>query len=407
MPTFDYQGRNLDGKLVVGKRLSQSADLLGEQLIKEGIYPIRIDIQKPDVNYWDAFKTWISRGHISLDELSLFARQMHALIKTGVTVTAALRQLAANARSGSMANALYSIVERLESGQDLASAMTYYPKIFTPIMLSMVKVGQESGHLDEAFLRLNQYLELEAAGVKRIKTVFRYPAIVFSVVIFAVIAINLFVIPTFAKVFAKSNIPLPFATRMLLAVSNFIYAHWFMTLTIVIGIIGAIYYYLSSPKGQYNWSRFQLKMPIFGSILRRVVMLRFAQSFAITIESGVPLLEGLNLVAHTINNKYAEGEIINMTESIRHGNNLTQSAANSKLFTQLELQMTSVSEETGELSQMLEELAVYYRREVDYDLKKLNDIIEPLLIIILAIIILILAFSVYLPVWDMVKMARS
>ncbi|SRR5579883_12756 len=406
MPTFNFEGRNPEGKLMIGKRLSQSADTLSAQLLKERITPIRITPINAETDYLDAIKGFFSGGKVSLEELGLFSRQMHALVKTGVPITAALRQLAENARSARMANALYGIVEKLEGGQDLVTAMSAYPKIFTPIMISMVRVGQSSGRLDEAFLRLNQYLELEASGMKRVKAALRYPAVVFVSVICAIIFINILVIPTFSKIFTQANLELPTATRIMIAISQFFVEQWPYLLVALAIIVGSLIYYFRTPRGKYNWYRYQFKIPGFGDVLRRTVLLRFSQAFAITIESGIPLLEGLTLVAHTINNTYAEQEILDMCESIRHGNNLTQSAAGSKLFTPLELQMLSVSEETGELSQMLNEVANYYRREVDYDLKRLNDMIEPMLIVLLAIVVLILAFSVYLPIWDMVKMAH-
>lgn len=407
MPTYDFKGRTADGKLTVGKRLSQSTDMLSAQLLREGIFPIQITVVKQETDYIDAIKTLLSGQYISIDELGLFARQMHALLKTGVPITTAIRQLAENSRSPRMTEALYAVVESLEGGRDLVAAMEDHPKIFTPIMLSMLRVGQESGRLEDAFLRLNQYLELEASGMKKIKSSLRYPAIVVVSLVFAFILVNLLVIPTFAKFYAQANIELPAITQAMITMSNFILNHWLLLLLALGACITSVMHYLRTPQGKYQFSRYQFKLPGFGDILRRIVLLRFAQAFAITIESGVPLLEGLTLVARSINNAYAEQEILAMTDSIRHGKNLTQSAANSPLFTTLELQMLSVSEETGQLSQMFEEIANYYRREVDYDIKRLNDIIEPALIILLALVVLFLALTVYLPIWDMVKMAKT
>lgn len=406
MPTYDFQGRDATGKLITGKRLANNIKTLTSELFKEGITPVQINIVKSKEDYLDAINLFFRGKSVSVDELSLFARQMHALLKTGVPVTFAFRQLAENTRSPQMANALYGITEKIEAGQDLVTAMQEYPHVFSPIMSSMVRVGMESGRLDVAFLKLNQYLELEASGLKRLKTALRYPAIVLLAVFCAIIFINILVIPTFAKIFEQANLQLPTVTKYMIAFSNFITQQWLLALFLLGGAIGIIIYAIRTPKGKYNWAKFQLKIPQVGEILRRVILLRFAQAFAITIEAGIPILEAMNLVGRTINNAYAEQEILNMSESIRHGKNLTQSAANSRLFTALELQMLSVSEETGQLTQMLEEMADFYRREVDYDIKKLKDIIEPLLIIILAIVILILAFSVYLPIWDMVKMAH-
>lgn len=407
MPTFNFRGRSMDGKAVTGKRLAQSAGILSGLLLREGITPVSIEEVRIEPDFIDLIKGFIRGRYVSPDELGLFSRQMYALLKTGVPITIALRQLAENSRTPQMTEALYSVVENLEGGRDLVTAMQDHTKIFSPIMISMLRVGQDSGRLDEAFLRLNQYLELEAMGMKKIKAALRYPIFVVFSLVCAIVLVNLLVIPTFTTFYTQANIQLPAITRMMIAFSNFMINHWFILIIGVSAAIGGTIYYFRTPQGKYNLGRYQLKIPGFGNIIRRVVLLRFAQAFAITIESGIPLLEGLTLVARSINNAYAEREILNMAESIRHGKNLTQSAASSDLFTTLELQMLAVSEETGQLSQMLEELASFYRREVDYDIKKLNDIIEPTLIIILALVVLFLALTVYLPIWDMVRMSSS
>jgi MSHA biogenesis protein MshG len=407
MPTFDFQGRNDNGELIEGKRLAQTEDTLSRQLLKEGIIPFKIQRVEEKTNLWHQFKSLFQSGHVNIDELGMFARQMHTLLKTGVPITSALRQLADNTRNLPITLALYGIVERMESGQDMASSMQHYPRVFTPIMVSMIRIGQNSGSLDEAFLRLNQYLELEASALKRVKTALRYPAFVLFAIIAAIVLVNIFVIPAFSTVFTQANIELPWPTRMLISISQFFKTFWIYIIIFFTILIGSIFYFFRSPEGQYFWDRYQLKIPIFGKIIQKTMLLRFSHSFAIVIQSGIPLTEGMNLVAESINNLYARDKIITMRESVEHGKTLTQAAASSNFFTPIELQMLSVSEETGQLSQMLDEVAAYYRREVDYDLKKIGDLIEPILIIALSIMILILAFAVYLPIWNLIKIVKT
>lgn len=406
MPIFEYQGRYADGRLTNGRRMAQSAESLNTQLQKDGLTPIHIVPVSESKNYFKKMIAALQNRPVTVDELSIFARQMHILLKTGVTVTHALKQLAENSRSKQLSHALYSIIESLESGQDLAQTMQGYPEIFTPVMISMVRVGQSTGHLDEAFLRLNQYLELEANTLKRVKTVLRYPAIVLSAIVFAIIMINVFVVPTFATVFSQAHVELPAMTRVLIATSNFMREYWLLLFILL--CLGAVWiiYYLKSTQGRLAWDRFQLRIPVIGNILKRIILLRFAQSFAVTVNSGISVLEGIKLVAEDTQNQFAKQEIYSLSESIQRGKNLTQAALDTTLFTSLELQMLSVSEETGELGAMMEQIAAFYRREVDYDLKRLNDLIEPALIVILSLLILMLAFAVYLPIWDMVKLVH-
>lgn len=406
MPTFQYRGRNQEGKSVHGRRMAQSSDSLGMQLLKEGIAPIKITVAHENNDVFQAIKNWYFGRQINYEELGMFARQMHTLTNTGVPITASLRQLSESARTLRMSMALNGIVENLESGKDLASAMQEYPKIFTPLMISMVRVGQNSGHLDEAFLRLNQYLELEATALKRTKSALRYPMFIFVTLIAAVVLVNIFVIPTFANIFAQSNVELPIMTKILIASSNFFIHYWGLILIFVIAGVGWIYHYLHTPVGRYKWDRLILRLPIIGPILRRIVLLRFAQSFSVVISSGISILEGISLVGETIGNQYAMEQVLSLREAVQHGKTLTQAIADTQLFTHLEIQTMAVSEETGQLAHMLDQIAIYYRREVDYDLKKLSDIIEPIMIIGLALVILMLAFAVYLPIWNMVKLTH-
>lgn len=406
MPTFNFHGRASNGNAVSGRRLAQSADNLGSQLMKEGIIPTSITLASEEANSFAKILDWIRGSNVTLDELAIFSRQMYTLTKAGVPLTASLRQLAENSRALRMSNALNGLVENLESGHDLASAMQEYPETFTPLMISMIRVGQNSGKLDEAFLKLNQYLEMETSTIKRIKSALRYPIFVLVAIIAAVILINLFVIPTFARVFAQSNIPLPKITQVFVSLSQFILHYWYLVLFFIGVIIFSFYRYLSTPEGKLLWAQSQLKIPIIGIIIKRIILLRFSQSFSVVVSSGVPIIEGLGLVAQTVGNEFAKKEVLLIQDSVQHGKSLTQSVAETKLFTPLELQMLSVSEETGELSNMLDQLGLYYRREVDYDLKRLSDMIEPVVIVGLAIVVLMLALSVYLPIWDMVKLAH-
>ena len=408
MPTFSFQGRDIDGKLIAGKRLAQSADSLSGQLLKESITPVQIKLVADSTNPFRQLRELFQNNAVETDELSMFSRQMHTLCKTGVPITSAIKQLAENSRSQRLADALRGMVEHLESGQDLAGSMQRYPNVFTPIMVSMIRVGQNSGRLDEAFLRLNQYLELEANTVKRLKGAARYPMFVLIAIVVAIILVNIFVIPTFANVFQRANVPLPAMTIFLIGMSAFMRKYWIPLLVLICAIASMLYYYVNkTPQGQLAWGHYKMHMPILGRIFKRIVLLRFAQTFAVIVNAGISLVEGLSLVAEAIGNPYARREVLLMQEAIQRGKTLTQAATGSDLFTSLELQMLSVSEETGELGAMLEQIAIFYQREVDYDLKRLNDIIEPVLTVALAGMVLMLAFAVYLPIWNMVKLVHS
>lgn len=407
MPLFKFRARDQDGKLIVGSRSAQSADNLSLLLMKEAIFPIDISLAHQKSGFVQSITHLFQGKQMNSDQLSLFARQMHTLLKAGVTITTALRQLASNAPSPSVSHAFSGMAERLEGGQELGTAMQDYPDMFTPIMIGMIRVGQNTGRLDEAFLSLSQYLELEAMALKRIKSALRYPTFILVAIISAIIMINVFVIPTFATIFTQANVVLPLVTQFFISISDFFIHDWVALLFMVAIVVAGTIYYLKTPKGKLAWHTFEFKIPIIGSILRRIVLLRFARSFSIVIHSGIPLVEGITLTAYALNNEYACREVLAMRDSIQRGKNLVQAASDSALFTSLELQMLSVSEETGELGAMLDQIAAYYHREVDYDLKRLNEVIEPLLIVVLGVVVLMLAFAVYLPIWNLVTLVHS
>ena len=244
--------------------------------------------------------------------------------------------------------------------------------------------------------------------MKRLKGATRYPMFVLTAIVVAIILVNIFVIPTFANVFQRANVPLPAMTVFLINMSAFMRLYWLPLLLLICLAISTFYYYIKkTPQGQLSWGHYKMHMPVLGQIVKRIVLLRFAQTFSVVVNAGISMVEGLTLVADAIGNPYARREVLLMQDAIQRGKTLTQAATGSDLFTSLELQMLAVSEETGELGTMLEQIAIFYQREVDYDLKRLNDIIEPLLTVALAVMVLMLAFAVYLPIWNMVKLVHT
>lgn len=407
MPTFEFQGRDASGKPVSGLRLASTVNNISAQLVKEGIIPVQIKLIQEENITWKAVLDFFHGGRIPTDEMGIFARQMYTLCKAGVPISLAIKRLAETARSARMTAALNGIAESLESGLDLAASMQRYPRIFTPVMISMIRVGQSSGRLDEAFLHLNQYIELEGSAVKRLATATRYPLLILIAMVVAVFVVNTFVIPTFAKVYENAHIPLPLLTVVLINISNFTTQYWvYFTLGLSLSFAWG-FHYLRTAEGKLKSDRLKLQLPIIGSIFKRIILLRFTQVFAIVTKAGVPLLEGITLVAQAVNNSHAQQEVLGMKEAILRGKSLTQAALAVDFFTPLEIQMLTVSEETGELGEMLEQMSSFYEREVDYDLKRLNDFIEPFLIVCLSGVILMLAFAVYLPIWDLIKLAHT
>jgi len=392
--------------MVSGNRVANSADSLGSELMKEGLTPLTISLVTETSFFTLGELDKFFQKPVTMIDLGVFARQMYSLTRTGVPLSSALKNLADSLENKTLSQAVYGMIEQIESGKDIASAMESYPKVFPGIFIGIVKVGQSSGRISEAFLSINQFLELESNSVRNVKSALRYPTFVMIGMIAAIVIINIFVIPVFAHMYADTKLTLPFATKLLISSSHFFTKYWLHLLGFTLISFVLLRNYIRTEKGHYQKDRLLLKLPIIGKLLKGVIIQRFAQTFSMTNQSGIPVIEGLKLVARAVDNDFAKKRIDIMRESIEHGNNLTQAAVAANLFNSLELQMIGVSEQTGELSIMLDQIAEYYRRETDYNVKRLNDLIEPIIITFMSVLVLILALAVYMPVWNMVKLTK-
>jgi MSHA biogenesis protein MshG len=408
MAVFRYQVRDANGRLVSGDIEAATVNAAAENLLRRGLTPIKISEAKSGnagLGSIELSQLW--QGNIKLDELVVFTRQMYSLTKAGIPIMRAINGLAESAHSKLLQRALTGVSEALGSGRTLSTAMSDYPKVFSQLFVSIVHVGENTGRLEQAFLQLSQYLELEMDTRKRIKTAMRYPTFVMVAIVIAMVILNILVIPQFAEIFGRFNVELPLATRILIGTSYFFVHYWPLLLLIVITAIVAVRWYLATPKGRLSWDKTRLRLPIVGSVIERSLLARFSRSFSMMVAAGVPLNQALSLVAGAVDNAYMAQRIVEMRRGIERGESLLRNAVASELFTPLVLQMIAVGEETGQVDELLNEAAEFYEREVDYDLKSLTARIEPVLIAVVAIMVLILALGIFTPMWDMMRAVRG
>jgi MSHA biogenesis protein MshG len=407
MAIFKYQGRNAAGELLSGQLNASSLDAIIDALKQQGITPIDIQLSKGSDEPF-AFlkkKLWIAK--VTSNDLIAFCRQMYALLKAGVPLIKTLTLIKETIKSDALIISLDGIITDVTSGQTLMNAVRKHPKVFSPLFVSLIDAGENSGQLDSVFLQLSEYLELMERTTKQIKTATRYPTLVVTAIGGAMIVVNFFVIPNFASVFEKFHINLPWPTRVLLGSSNFLIHSWVYLLLIFSTLFTSVYFYLRTPKGHYVWDEWKLKIPIFGSIIQRIILGRFTRSFAMILRTGVPLTQGIELVSNILDNEYMRRHILMMKDGVEKGETLTNTAKQTHLFSPMILQMFSTGEESGNVDDLLQEAAEFYEREVEYDLKHLSDLIEPLLLVILGVMVLILALGIFLPMWDMVKFVQQ
>ncbi|GLS82342.1 type II secretion system F family protein [Paraferrimonas haliotis] len=404
MPEFHYRGRDNQGALVNGEIEANSEAAAADMLLRRSIIPLEVSKKKQQqsVSLSDLLVK-----KVSLDELLIFTRQMYSLTKSGIPILRAIRGLADNSHSPQMKAALESIHEQLTAGKPLSAAMNKHSDVFNNLYVSMVHVGENTGKLDEVFLQLSSYIEREQETRRQIKSATRYPILVVVAIAIALVILNIFVIPKFAEMFSKFGAELPLPTRILIGTSDFFVSFWpLMLLSVVLGVFG-VRYWLKTEKGRYKWDYRKIRMPIVGSIIERSTLSRFCRSFAMMLRAGLPMTQSLSLVADAVDNAYMHDRIVGIRRQIEGGDSVLRSANQSELFTPLVLQMIAVGEETGNIDGLLDDAAGFYERETDFDLQNLTAKIEPILIGFVAIIVLILALGIYLPMWDMLQAVKG
>lgn len=407
MPHFAYTARTHRGEAVSGVMEAATAQAVATQLQTSGVIPIDITVAKTAMSLEQQFKQLLPKRRASLDDLIFFSRQVYTLLKAGVPIVRAFNGLAENVRNPNFGMILRDIATQLESGRDLASALAKHPDTFNNLFVSMVQVGERSGDLDGSLLKLSQYLDREKDTRDRIKQAMRYPTIVIGAIFVAITVINLWVMPTFARIFEKFHAELPWQTKLLIASSNLMQHYWPLMLLFIIALVFATRRYLRTETGRWRWDKFKLRIPIIGPVLYEALLARFATSFALTLRTGVPLIQGLMVVSQAVDNSYVGEKVRQMRNGIERGDTLTRTAASTHMFSPLTIQMLSVGEETGLVDDMLENVAAFYEREVDYKLKNLSSALEPILIVIVGAMVLILALGVFLPMWDLTSVIRK
>jgi MSHA biogenesis protein MshG len=402
MPHFAYKGRDKGGRLVEGVLEGADSGAIAGQLFNTGITPV--DITPTAAAPGAAGPGLLQRlrtpgiGHT---EILLFCRHMHTLLKAGVPIMGALKGLEESGENKTLSRVIHELRESLDHGSELSAALARHPAAFNPFFVSMVRVGELTGTLEEVFLRLFHHMEFEKYMRDQVRAAVRYPTFVVAAMAIAIVVINIFVIPAFAKVYQGFKAELPLMTKILIAFSDFMVAWWPAVLVGLVALVLVIRSYIGSALGRMAWDEFKLKVPIAGPLILKATLARFARSFALAIRSGVPAIQALTIVANTVDNVHVARKIEVMREGVERGESVLRTAVATSIFTPIVLQMVAVGEETGALDDLMSEIADMYQREVEFDLKSLASQIEPILVVALGGIVLVLALGVFLPIWDL------
>jgi MSHA biogenesis protein MshG len=403
VPLFAYKGRNARGELMQGVLEAADSGAVADHLFSTGVTPIEINVtkavaKKSEDNLWER----LTEKKVNAMDVQLFSRQMYTLLKSGMRGLAGLQE---SAISKSFGRVIKDLRESLDAGRELSAAMRRHPDVFSAFYLSMIRVGEMTGRLEEVFLRLFDHMEFDRDMRERVKTALRYPTFVVIAMVLAMVVVNIFVIPAFAKVFESFHTQLPLMTRILLASSNFMQNYWGLLLVVALAAFFGFRAWIKTEKGLYEWDRIKLRIPIAGKIIHKATMARFARSFSLSARSGVPIVQALTVVSQTVDNAYLTARVEQMRDGVERGESILRTAVTAAVFTPVVLQMIAVGEESGSLDELMDEIAQMYEREVDYELKTLAAQIEPILITFLGAMVLVLALGIFLPIWDLGKAA--
>ena len=405
MPYFSYTGRNASGERVQGTGEGATSNALADQLAAAGIIPLDITPSSaPEQGEQQGVLASFTQ-RIPLEEVLLFCRQIHTLLKAGIPILRGLAGLQESTRNPAFAAVLGDVRESLESGRELSTAMQRHSRVFNPFFIAMVRVGETTGQLENVFLRMFRHLEFEREIRTQVASALRYPIIVMVFIGAAIAIVNLFVIPQFAKVYANFNTELPLLTRILIGFSNFMVAYWWVLLAALVATMFGVRAWLATAGGRLLWDKWKLRIPIAGKIILKATLARFGRSFALAGQSGLPITLGLRTVAPTVDNKYIESKIDQMRLGVERGESVLRTATAAGVFTPVVLQMIAVGEESGAVDDLMDEIGSLYQREVEYELKTLGSQIEPILIVALGALVLILALGVFMPIWDLGRAA--
>ena len=405
MPRFAYRARDRSGTAIDGEVEAPDLNAALEAVSQRGLMPTQLEPVAEGGGgleaQWQQLRRRLLDPKVTTDDLVLFVRQLHALLKAGVPLIRALHGLAESTRNRTLSRTIRGVADRLEGGYSVGDAMAGYPEVFPGLLVALIRVGEASGRLEESLQRMAANLEQERKTRTQVKQALRYPTFVMIAIVVAIGVVNVFVIPAFSGVFDHFDAELPLPTRVLIATSDFTVAYWPHLLAALVGFAWAVRTYVRSESGRMRWDYWKLRLPVVGGILLRALRARFARTLSMALRSGVPVLSALSAVAATTDNAYIARGIEQMRDGIERGESLYRVAEESQLFTPLVLQMLAVGEETGQVSDMMDEVAEFYEGEVAVDLEKLSASIEPIVISLIGALVLILALGIFLPMWHM------
>ncbi|MBN2840728.1 MAG: type II secretion system F family protein [Coriobacteriia bacterium] len=400
--TFKYNVRDKTGKVVSGRLEGENREAVATKLRQMGY--IVLDLNEDRLSQLNKITFGTS---VKPKDITIFARQFATMINAGLSLTKCLSILGAQSDSKELRDIITQLGKDVEAGQSLSEAMVKHPKVFPPLFYNMVRAGETGGVLDEVLLRVADHFEQEAQLKGRIKSAMTYPIAMGALVLLVLVAMMIFVVPTFQKMFSDMGGTLPLPTQILVAVSEGARSWPGLVVVAAVAALTVLFrWWISTESGRMIWDGIKLRMPIVGPLVRKTALARFTRTFGTLVAAGVPILSALDIVSDTAGNEVVAVAVKKVRSAIKEGETIAKPLGESPIFPSMVVQMIAVGEETGALDQMLNKIADFYDEEVRAAVDSLTSIIEPIMMASLGVVVGGIIIALYMPMFQVITLVN-
>ena len=405
MSMYDYKGFNEKGLAKRGTLEAESVKTARAKLRQLGIYPTEINERTLESKKMDQPIGAVLFGKINVKDIAAMTRQLATLVKAHVPVVESLTAVSEQVENSKLRLILSHMRERVNEGASLGDALANYPNIFSPIYINMTRAGEASGTLDLVLIRLADFTDSQVQLKNKIVSALTYPILMMIIAFIIVMGLFTFVVPRITAIFSDFDIALPLITVVMIKTSDLIRGYWYLLLLTVVSVIYLVRRWLKTPRGRNFWDRLQLRLPVFGKIIRMIAVSRFTRTLSTLLNGGVPLLTAMDIVRNVVNNTVIQEALDKARNSISEGQSLSGPLKASGQFPPIVTHMITVGEKTGELESMLNTVSDAYDNEVSTTISGLTSLLEPLLIVAMGVVVGFIVMGILLPILEINKIA--
>ena len=400
---WTYAARDHSGRQIKGEIEGESKPQVLRSISEQGLIPTQVEKRREKITIASIIGNF---GSANRERLIIFTKKLKTLHRAGIPILRALSIMERGADDPKFREEIKGMREDMQSGLPLSKALGRYPHRFPPMFVASVAAGEASGTLDEVLDQLSTLIEKEMILARQLKSAVRYPAMVIFAVMAAIFVIMSFVLPRFMGLYSRFGAELPLPTRVIISVSHFFAGYWYVILAAVVLLLLALKRFVSTEQGRLKWDEFVLRIPIFGDLIVKANIARFSSMLKILFHSGVPIIACMNILKETATNKKIAEEIGHMSESFERGREIGVDPEKYRYFPNMALEMHQVGLESGSIESIMGELSVHYEMELEYKSRHMTALLEPILTVVIGAVVLVLALSIFLPMWNLIKVFK-